>query len=240
MLQVAAWRVWLVAIVTVLGVLFALPNFLPERVRESLPPFVPRQTINLGLDLRGGSQLLLEIDTNRLRQGQLDNIADLMATNLREAEIRYTGRGVVADAARIRLIDPTQMEAALRALRDIQRSPTSGNEIIEIVDAGEGLIEARMRDAYLGELSRTAAQTSIEVIRRRIDPNGTSEVSIARQGDDRIVVQAPGVSDPEQLRARIGQTALMTFHMVREVDPAEAAAGRLPAGAMVVQPYPGS
>jgi protein-export membrane protein SecD len=95
-----------------------------------------------------------------------------------------------------------------------------------------------MTPAHLRELSRQAAQQSIEVIRRRIDPDGTAEVSIARQGDDRISVQAPGVSDPEQLRSRIGQTALMTFHLVREVSPEEAAAGRLPPGTMAVQPYP--
>jgi protein-export membrane protein SecD len=97
-----------------------------------------------------------------------------------------------------------------------------------------------MAQQHVRELSRQAAQQSIEVIRRRIDPNGTSEVTIVRQGDDRIVVQAPGVSDPEMLKSRIGQTALMTFHMVREVSPEDAAMGRIPAGAMVVQPYPNS
>jgi preprotein translocase subunit SecD len=100
------------------------------------------------------------------------------------------------------------------------------------------LIEARLSEAHLRELSRQAAQQSIEVIRRRIDPTGTSEVSIARQGDDRVVVQAPGVADPEMLKERIGQTALMTFHMVREISPEDA--GRLPPGTMLVQPYPDS
>ncbi|MBC7768767.1 MAG: protein translocase subunit SecD [Phycisphaerales bacterium] len=240
MLQVARWRLILVAVVTVLGILFALPNFLPERTRESLPGFLPSQGINLGLDLRGGSQLLLEIDVATLQRQQLDNVADQMASSLREAEIRYTGRGVVGDAARIRLIDPTQMEAATRALRTIALSPTGGNAIYTFTESAEGLIEARITPVHLRELSRQAAQQSIEVIRRRIDPNGTSEVSIVRQGDDRVVVQAPGVTDPEELKERIGETALMTFHMVRDVDPADAAAGRLPPGAMIVQPYPQS
>ena len=242
MLQVARWRIILVAVVTVLGILIALPNFLPENVRGSLPGFLPRQAINLGLDLRGGSQLLLEIDRQTLQRGQLDNLTDQMANALRDASpaIRYTGRGVVGDAARVRLIDPTQMDAALRAMRGITRSPLTGAQVVTLTDAGEGVIEARMSEAYLRELSRQAAEQSIEVIRRRIDPNGTSEVSIARQGDERIVVQAPGLSDPEQLKARIGQTALMTFHMVRQVSPEEAATGRIPPGAMVVQPYPNS
>jgi len=243
MLHVARWRIILVAVVTVMGLAFAFPNFVPERLRDQIPGFLPTQTINLGLDLRGGSQLLLEIDTETMRHQQLDNFADQMAMALRDAEptIRYTGRGVVGDAARVRLLDPTQMEAARRALRPLAQSTTGGtNEIATYTESADGLIEARLSDAHLRELSRQAAQQSIEVIRRRIDPNGTSEVSIARQGDDRIVVQAPGVSDPEMLKERIGQTALMTFHMVREVSPEEAQAGQIPPGTMVVPPYPDS
>ncbi|MEZ5960747.1 MAG: protein translocase subunit SecD [Hyphomonadaceae bacterium] len=243
MLQIARWRVILVAVVTVMGIAFAFPNFVPERLRDQIPDFLPRQAINLGLDLRGGSQLLLEIDTETLRHQQLDNFADQMAMALREAEpaIRYTGRGVVGDVARVRLLDPTQMEAARRVLRPLALSTTGGsNDIATYTENPDGLIEARLSEAHLRELSRQAAQQSIEVIRRRIDPNGTSEVSIARQGDDRVVVQAPGVADPEMLKERIGQTALMTFHMVREVSPEEASAGIIPPGTMIVQPYPQS
>jgi preprotein translocase subunit SecD len=240
MLQVARWRIILVTALFVLGIVFALPNFLPERTRNALPSWMPHQALNLGLDLRGGVHLLLEVDTAALQRQQLDNIADQMATTLRDATptIRYTGRGVVGDAARVRLVDPATMPAARQALREIARSTTSGNEILTFTEGADGLIEARMTTDSLRELSRAAAQQSIEVIRRRIDPTGTSEVTIIRQGDNRIVVQAPGLSDPEQLKERIGQTALMTFHMVREVDSADAAAGRIPAGAMLVGPYP--
>jgi protein-export membrane protein SecD len=240
MLQVARWRIILVALVTVMGIAFAFPNFVPENVRNRLPSFVPKQAINLGLDLRGGSQLLLEVDVNTLRRGQLDNIADQMASALRQAEprIAYTGRGVVGDAARVRLVDPTQMERAIAALRPLAQSPTTANDLMTFTQSPDGLIEARLTDARLRELSRQAAQQSIEVIRRRIDPTGTSEVDIRRQGDQRIVVQAPGVSDPEVLKDRIGQTAMLTFNLVREVAPEDAAIGRLPPGTIVAQPYP--
>ena len=236
MLQVAQWRVILVAVVTVLGIIIAAPNFIPERVREGLPDWLPKQTINLGLDLQGGSQLLLEVDVNALRRQQLENVADQMAAQLRDAEpaIRYTGRGVVDEAARVRLVDPAEMERALDTLRSIERDTASGNEILDIAEGGDGLIQARMTNQSLRMLTRQAAQQSIEVIRRRIDPTGTSEVVIQRQGDDRIVVQAPGLTDPEQLKARIGQTALMTFHMVREADPS----GRAPPGTIIAEPFP--
>jgi preprotein translocase subunit SecD len=242
MLQVARWRVILVAVVTVMGLAFAFPNFVPERMRDQIPNFLPKQAINLGLDLRGGSQLLLEIDTATLRRQQLDNFADQMVQALRDAEprIRYTGRSVVADAARVRIVDAEQADAALRVLQPLGQSSTTGNEVARFTPSPDGFIEARLSEAYMRELSRQAAQQSVEIIRRRIDPNGTSEVSIARQGDSRIVVQAPGVADPEMLKERIGQTALMTFHMVREVSPEEMAAGQLPPGTMMVPPYPDS
>ena len=230
MLQVARWRLILVAIVTVLGIAFAAPNFLPASMRQNVPGFLSN-TINLGLDLRGGSQILLEIDTATLKRQQLDNIADQMATALREAEPRivFTGRGVVGDAARVRLTDVADMARAQEALRPLTRSATSADPILTPSEGPDGLVEMRITETHLRQLSREAAQQSIEVIRRRIDPNGTSEVSITRQGDQRIVVQAPGVSDPQELKRLLGQTALMTFHMVRPSGP----------GTMVVEPYPG-
>ncbi|MBS0385183.1 MAG: protein translocase subunit SecD [Proteobacteria bacterium] len=237
MLQLPRWRVILVIIVTVLGFTFALPNLLPPSARAHLPPFL--KPMNLGLDLQGGSHLLLEVDTNAMKRQQLDNLAEQMASTLRDANPRilYTGRGVVGDAARVTLVDPSQMQAALRALRVVTQNTTGTAETITLAPgATPGLIEARMTDAGLRQLSRQAAEQSIEVIRRRIDPNGTSEVSIVRQGDQRIVVQAPGVSDPEMLKQRIGQTALMTFNLVRENDSPN---GPLAPGAAVAHPYPG-
>jgi len=240
MLQVARWRIILVAVVTILGVLIALPNLLTERQRELLPDFLPKQAINLGLDLQGGSHLLLEVDVPTLRRAQLENIADSMGAALRDASptIRFSGRGVVGETARVRLLDAADAPRAMTALRAIVEQV--GNEPnLSFTQGADGLIEARMNEAALRQLSRQAAQQSIEVIRRRVDPTGTSEVSIQRQGDDRIVVQAPGMSDPEELKSRIGQTALMTFHLVDDsVDPSEIAAGRIPPGTLLAPPYP--
>ncbi len=241
MLRLPRWRVILVIIVSVLGILFALPNVVPANIRDSIPRWLPHQTLNLGLDLQGGSYLLLEVDTATLRRQRLDGIADQMANAFRNAEpaIRYTGRGVVGDAARVRLIDVADMTRARAALRVLARNPNGSNQdVLTFTQSADGLIEARMTDASLRELSRQAAQQSIEVIRRRVDPTGANEITPVRQGEDRIVVQAPGVSDPEQLKERIGQTALMTFHLVREVSAEDRAAGRLPPGTMAVGPYP--
>ncbi|MEQ1492273.1 MAG: protein translocase subunit SecD, partial [Terricaulis sp.] len=238
MLTLPRWRVILVLIVSVLGIAFSAPNLLPASVRDSMPTWLPHRTLNLGLDLQGGSHLLLEVDTTALKRQQLDNIAESMGTALRDAEpaIRFTGRSVVDDAARIRLVDPAELNRAMAAIRPLGRSATNGNEITTFTSSADGVIEGRMTEASLRELSRQAAQQSIEVIRRRVDPTGANEINPVRQGENRIVVQAPGVSDPEELKSRIGTTALMTFHMVREVAPEDQ--GALPVGTMLVQPYP--
>ncbi|HVY86685.1 MAG TPA: protein translocase subunit SecD [Caulobacterales bacterium] len=241
MLHFPRWRSILVLIVTVWGALFTLPNFLPPNLRSQIPPFLPHQTLNLGLDLRGGSYLLLQVDVESLRRQELDRVADSMANALRRASpaINFTGRGVVADAARVRLLNVADAPRALQALRTINDQVKNGGDSLVFTQTPDGVVEARITDPRMRELSRSAAEQAINVVRRRVDPTGAAEVSIVRQGDNRIVVQAPGVSDPETLKERIGKTALLTFHMVDDsATPEELQAGRIPPGAMLVQPYP--
>jgi protein-export membrane protein SecD len=244
MLQVARWRIILVIAVAIIGMLFAAPNVLPANVLERMPGFVRGSTMNLGLDLRGGSQLLLEVDLATLRQQRLEQIADDMSRQLRESapRIRAVRRGIQGDVARVRLNDASEMARALERLEEIV-SPIQVNQFgnsepdVEFRDAGDGVIEARVTDVALTQLARQSVRQSIEVIRRRVDPTGVAEVTIVPQGDDRIVVQAPGESDPEVLRDRIGQTALLTFHLPAEnIDPLDAQEGRLPSDA-VFFPY---
>lgn len=241
MMKVAAWRWITVLIASVLGIVFASPNFFPPGVRERIPIVSQLKPLNLGLDLQGGSHLLLEVDTAALRAQQLEAVVDDMARELRKAKISYTGRGVQDDAARLRMVNPADADRALQVLQ---------KELVQQVNAGgfgrseanfvftktaDGVIEARYGRAALEENIRRAVDQSQEVIRRRIDPSGTSEVSIARQGVDRIVVQAPGEADPESLKRRIGQTARLTFHLLDEqASPADAQAGRAPPGSEIV------
>ncbi|MGE0828293.1 MAG: protein translocase subunit SecD [Hyphomonadaceae bacterium] len=243
MLQVARWRIILVAVVTILGIVFALPNALPEGARRALPEFMQNSTINLGLDLRGGSHLLLEVDTQTLQRQRLEQIADSMGAALREASprIAYSGRVVTGDHARIRLLDAADAPRAMQALQGIiepvsQGAFGQGEPDIEFTQREGGLIEARVTQQSLAQRAREAVGQSIEIIRRRVDPTGVSEVSITRQGNDRIIVQAPGESDPETLRARIGQTARLTFHLLYEnLSPEDVQAGRIPPGAQYVE-----
>jgi len=241
MLHFPRWRTILVIVVTIFGVVFTLPNFVPPSIRAQIPPWLPHQTLNLGLDLRGGSYLLLEIDSASLQTQELDKVADSMANAMRTAtpQIEITGRGRVGNVARMRLINIADAPRAMQALRSINDPLKNGGDSLTFNQLPDGSIEARLTDGGIRELSRAAAEQAINVVRKRIDPNGNAETVIVRQGDNRIVVQAPGVDNPEVLKERIGKTALLTFNMVDDsATPEDIAAHRVPIGAKPVPPYP--
>ena len=242
MLKIARWRVIAVVLAALWGFAYAAPNVIPDSVRSSLPSWAPSKPVNLGLDLRGGSHLLLEVDTNGLFKEKLEGTVDEMARALADAKPRigYTGRSVIGDAARIKVIDPAEQARGLEAIRALAQpvngaGMTGGVLDLDVREGPDGAIEVRLTDAARDALTRDAVTRSIEVIRRRVDASGTAEISITRQGEDRIIVQAPGEQDPEALKRRIGQTAKMTFHMVdSSVSAADAAAGRIPPGSEIL------
>lgn len=237
MLYVARWRWILVLVVTLVGLLFASPNFMPQSVRDSLPAWMPSKSVPLGLDLQGGSYLMFQVEGEAVFQRRLETLADDMGKALQEnPRIAFSGRGVQGDVARIRVSDPAQLATALERVRALSQ-PVTGQfgqiapADIEVTSTPDGTIEVRLVEDAKTQLTSSAVQQSIEVIRRRIDETGTREPSITRQGIDRIVVQAPGESDPERLKALIGQTANLTFQMVDEsVSAQQAQAGLVPPG----------
>jgi preprotein translocase subunit SecD len=241
MLHVARWRTIAVIVVTLFGILFALPNVLPANVRSAMPNLLPKNTVNLGLDLQGGSHLLFEVQTEAVFAERLDTLSDDMARVLNETpRIAYTGRGVSGDAARINVSDPAQLAEAQKRIEALGQpvsnafGQTAASDIA-VTTTPQGAIAVSLVEEAKVQLTSSAVQQSIEVIRRRIDETGTREPTIVRQGRDRIVVQAPGESDPERLKALIGQTAKLSFQMVDpSVTPQEAAAGRVPPGAVLL------
>ena len=118
MLTQSRWKLVLVALAVVFGLLFALPNALPKDLRDGLPGFMPDKTLNLGLDLQGGSYLLLEVDTNALRSERLTNMVEDIRTQLGEKQIAFSGLGVSAGAVNVRITDPADVPAAARQLRE--------------------------------------------------------------------------------------------------------------------------
>jgi SecD/SecF fusion protein len=234
MMQLSRWKVILVVLATILGALFTLPNLLPPDVRSSLPGFVPRQALNLGLDLQGGSYLLYSVDTQALRTERLTNLTEDARKALTDAQIAFTDLGPVNGALSVRITDPGQLNKAQNVLRNNVGGPLAGapggRDVTVSTAPDQRIVIAFVPEALDADASRAVDQ-SIEIIRRRIDQLGTREPNIVRQGKDRIVIEAAGESDPERLKSVIGQTAKLTFQMVDEsASVQDAAAGRVPPG----------
>jgi protein-export membrane protein SecD len=218
MVQFSRWQSLAVLAVLVIGLLFAAPNLLSRSTTESLPGWLPSDQVNLGLDLQGGSSLLLEVEMDAVFQEQLDNLVDTVRSELRQARIGYTGLRSDEASVHFTLRDPSQAEAARELLQ-----PFAGDALLSIDgDTGEGSIEITEQARMDRQVS--VLQQSIEIVRRRIDELGTREPSIQRQGDERILVQVPGIENPERMIEILGQTAKLTFQLVNEevrpgVDP---------------------
>lgn len=238
MLTLSRWKLILVALTIAFGLLFTLPNVLPPGVRDGLPGFLPKKTLNLGLDLQGGSYLLLEVDTDALRTERLTNMVEDIRSQLAAKRIAFTGLAVANGAVNLRITDPAAVQAAARALRENIGTEligvAGGRDVAVTTEADQRLRLAFVPEAFDAEAAR-AVEQSQEIIRRRIDELGTREPSITRQGLNRIVVAAPGESDPEKLKAILGQTAKLTFHLVDEgADIGLAQQGRVPPGSMLI------
>jgi preprotein translocase subunit SecD len=224
MLYFANWKVLLICGVCALGVLFSLPNLFTTAQLSWLPPSIPHKQISLGLDLRGGSYLLLEVDVAAAQNEQLNSIIDNVRDVLRNAKIGYKDLNVDGGAIVFTILDADRIDDARSALSKIDQALT-----VDIAASGAG----NMKFSALATDQRRGQEVdqSIEIIRRRIDETGTKEPTIQRQGQDRILVELPGIDNPEHVKALLGKTARLSFQLVdtaASVD--DARHGKLPPG----------
>ncbi len=227
MVYFAKWKIAVVVAVCLLGVAFAAPNVLDRSTTENLPGWLPNQQISLGLDLRGGSHLLLEVEAQTVINERLESIVDSIRQTLRSERIRYTGLGIRDSQVTVQIKKPDQVEQAYDLLRKIDSGTETVNE--------NGKISITMTEEAVLKAKRSAVEQSIEIVRRRIDETGTKEPNIQRQGDDRILIQLPGIDNPEDVKRLLGKTAKMTFHLVNHtVTPEDILAGRIPPGTIAL------
>ena len=238
MLNLSRWKVTLCVLAVLFGVAFTMPNLLSQKALDSLPSWAPKQKLNLGLDLQGGSYLLLEVDTNQLKIDRLNTLLEDVRTTLGAANIVYGGLGQVGDSVTVHIADPANLDKAYQALAKLsQPIANSGVRDLTVTNQPGQVIQLALSEQAMQSESQKAVEQSIEKIRRRVDELGTKEPSITTQGLNRIVVEAPGESDPERLKAVIGKTAKLTFQAVDDAVTAEdQAAGRVPPDDQVL-PY---
>ncbi|HWK43083.1 MAG TPA: protein translocase subunit SecD [Stellaceae bacterium] len=224
MLNFPPWKVWTVIAVTILGVILAAPNFASRKTLDGLPSWLPKQQVSLGLDLQGGSHLLLEVDLKGVTQERLNGVLDGARAALVKAKIGYANLAINGDAVTFTLRDQDRKGDIPQLAKDID------SDLAATVQP-DGQVALKFTDQSLVARQTAAVDQSIEIIRRRIDETGTKEPTIQREGADRIVVQLPGIDDPERVKALLGRTAKLTFQLVdTNVSPEDARSGKLPPG----------
>jgi protein-export membrane protein SecD len=229
MLYFSRWKIISIVLAAILAFLFAAPNLLTQEQLDALPNWLPKNQLVLGLDLQGGAHILLQVERQSLVDDRLETLRDDARRLLREDRIGYTGLNTTDNGVQVRIRDTAQLEAARNKLNELTNFVSDGSTFgggrreVEMNVASDGLITLSLTEQGLDARVRSAVAQSIEVVRRRIDQLGTTEPSIQREGDDRILVQVPGLEDPQRLKDLLQQTARLTFHLVCDDMTAEQA-----------------
>ncbi len=203
MIHFDRWKLWFIALVCVYAFIYASPNIF----KNSIPSWAPQKTVNLGLDLQGGSHLLLQVEMDRVLVERLDSLGDEIRNQFRSERVRYVNLKHANDVLTFSLKDVNDRKKSLEILGDIE-----GDFDYSIDDNGKATISFT-QDQRMAFKRQIIAQ-SIEIVRRRIDETGTREPVIQAQGVDRILVQLPGIDDPERIKDLLGKTAKLSFHLV--------------------------
>lgn len=225
MYKLSKSRIILILAVCFLGIFFAVPNVISNS--DALPKWW--QPVNLGLDLQGGSNLLLEVKVDDVIKERMSSIEDSARQILRENKIRYQNLNAGADSVKVKIENANSRNKAANLFRKI-------DDGIQATENADGEIEIKYSDVELNKLKMKIVDQSIEIVRRRIDELGTKEPVIQSQGVDRIVVQLPGLQNPEYVKTLLGKTAKMSFHLVdSRSSAAEARRGKLSASSRLIQ-----
>ena len=234
MLYFTRWKAAAILLTAFVVCLFAVPNFFPTKTVESWPKWAQRHVV-LGLDLQGGSHILLEVDSNAVRKEKLEALRDDVRRVLRDARVGYTGLVVRGNSVEVRLREGTNPQPALTKLQELSQPlggilGTGGQRSLDINTEASGLIRLVLTDAAIVERIRQAVEQSIQIIERRVNELGTVEPLIQRQGTDRVLVQVPGLQDPTRLKELLGKTAKLDFRLVDlTMTPEQALQNRPPA-----------
>jgi preprotein translocase subunit SecD len=238
MLEFPRWKVWLVSLVVAVGVLLSIPSLIAStQAAQYWPKWLPQYKISLGLDLAGGSHLLLEADARDAQKQRLQAMEDEVATELkRDPAIDIGDFSTAGGRLSFMVRNPTQVDAAVERMRTLTKpvALTGARDWdVQVVDMTRIVLTPTQSGSIAA--MKNAMSVARDVVRRRIDPGGTKEITVVTEGDNRILVQVPGVEDPEALKKLIGQTARLEFKLVdQEANPTDVQAGRAPPGSQVL------
>lgn len=239
MLDFPRWKVLTISAFLAVMVLLAVPSFVPKTVRDSWPSWLPVPAINLGLDLAGGSYLLLEADTKDVAQSRLEQMREQVRSEMRrDPRIEIGDISVQGGKLSFMVRDSSKVDAAREKLLPLTSGVgTTGQRDWDIAVVDSTRFVLTPTSAGVNQAIETAMNDAREVVDRRINALGTLEPTVVREGGNRIVVQVPGLQDPTALKNLLGKTAKLAFHLVdTTANPADLARGVAPAGSIVL-PY---
>jgi preprotein translocase subunit SecD len=237
MLDFPRWKVAAISLVCLLGILFAVPSLFPESQVAKWPDWVPSARINLGLDLAGGSSLLLEADTGDVAKQKLEQMEETIRVGLRRLSPPVSIGDISSNDGQLSFMvrDPAQLDAAVEYARSQTQPIGLGPRDWDVTVVDQNKVVMRPTQAGLKKALDDAMSTAREVVYNRVDPDGTKEVTVIRQGGERILVVVPGVQDPEGLKTLLGKTARLEFKLVDlTANPDQVAQGRAPVGSQVL------
>ena len=197
------WKSFIVFLVVILAVIFSIPSFL---YKEDSDNWYFNNKVNLGLDLQGGSYLLLEVQSEVILKEELENFSDTVRLLARENQVKIKNIDIEDENLNIRFEKNDKIEIIKNKFLENYRNV---NILIN-----NNVFKVKVTDQYKKTLQSSAVKQSLEIVRKRIDESGTKEPLIQRSGKDRILLQLPGVKDPERIKDLLGKTAKLTFHMV--------------------------
>ena len=213
MVYFATWKKILVVLVSIIGIGFAFPNVLSDKQRIQIPDWLPKQNMNLGLDLQGGAHLLLEVDTKTVFRERNESMIDALRIGMRRGNPRvgYRGLGLRDNCFGFELLKEEDTPRAKKVISQLETN--SFNSLLDVENKGKSFTIC-WTDAGRREILNSTIQQLIEILRRRLDETGTKDLTIQQQGQERIIVQVPGAKDTEGLKGRINTKAKMTFHLL--------------------------
>ena len=217
------WKVFVVFILLSLGIIFAIPSIL---YKEDTGSWYLDNRLNLGLDLQGGSYLLLEVQTDVLIKEEFENFSDTIRIIARDKRVKINNIEKINESLKVRFESSDK-------LKDIRQEFLQNYQSVKF-NITNNIVSITIDDLFKKSIQDSAIKQSLEIVRKRIDESGTKEPLIQRSGRNRILLQLPGVKDPERIKDLLGKTAKLNFHMVDDDDTKSLSLNIAPFGRMIV------
>ncbi|MCC8417459.1 MAG: protein translocase subunit SecD [Rickettsia endosymbiont of Bryobia graminum] len=223
MQSISKWKIFILILCTIVALFCALPNF--TNVDSKV---LPNHKVNLGLDLKGGAHLLLDVDFNTYQSDLMENLSDQLRKYLREDKIGYKNLTAKDYSVQFELRNSEDFKYVKKIITNLDREIS--------IENNDNNVKLTYSDSRIGEFRNRVIAQTIEIIRMRVDSTGTKEPIIQRQGNNHILLQVPGEENPKQLKNVLGQTAKLTFHLVDETAHIQDINGtNLPIGSILIK-----